>query len=685
MKYLLSFWATYLFAVPLNFPHDPSLFSSNTVFIASSGSPKTLDPAKSYTSHGAVFVSQIVEPPITYSYFARPYALVPLAAKFMPVVSYFDAHGKQLTDSFKQVDIAETHYDIYLRDDLYYGQHIAFANAVRKATAEDFVYAIKRLASPKVNSPVFSVMAAHIKGFSEFNKTLSHDLTQNPNLNDDHVFWDLRKYNMAGVKVISPDHYQIVTKGFYRPFIYWLAMNFFAPMPYELDAYYASASLPSGFGHDWYPIGTGPYVMQENDPNSKIVLVKNKNYHEDYFPMSTNPNDIVAGYTKLAGQKIPFVDSFVFSLEKESVSSWNKFMHGYYDSSGVGADNFDQVMSLSQQGDLGLSEPMRTKGINLTMSTSPSIFFMGFNMLDPVVGGNSERARLLRQAISIAVDQEEFISIFLNGRGIAAQGPIPPGILGGDNITNNYVYKDGKRKALAEAKKLMQAAGYPNGIDPKTNRHLVLRLDNVASSGADTKSELAWYMSQFKKLGIVLNIATTQYNRFQDKIRNGQAQIFRWGWIADYPDPENFLFLLYGPNSKVKHNGENAVNYDNPEFNACFESMRDMPNNPERLKVVHKCVAILQHDAPWVFGFYAKSCGLTHAWLNKRKINPILNNNLKYINLNHNLRERSQGLWNRAELKYLYIVVLVLVGIFGLGLFSYSQKRSKKACNNEYA
>lgn len=683
MKYVLAFFVTSLYATPLNFPHQPELFDSNTVFLASSGSPKTLDPAKSYTSEGANYISQIVEPPLTYSYFARPYALVPLAAKYMPKVSFYDRNGNSLNSDKQAQLIAETHYDIYLRDDLIFGPHPAYGNTRRAAKAKDFVYAIKRLASPKVNSPIFSIMAAHIKGFSEFNSLLMSDLKKHPELNHEKVFWDLRNYEMSGLKVITPDHYQIITKGFYRPFIYWLAMNFFAPMPYEVDRYYSQTGLAPGFGHDWYPVGTGPYLIEENDPNSKIVLIKNKNYHDDFFPLSTNPNDIVSGYTELSGKRLPFVDKFVYSVEKESISSWNKFIHGYYDSSGVGSDNFDQIMALSQQGELGLSAEMKAKGINLAMTTSPSVFFMGFNMLDPVVGGSSESARLLRMAISIAVDQEEFISIFLNGRGIAAHGPIPPGILGGDSAFNKYVYNHAGRKTIAEARELMSAAGYPDGIDPKTNKHLSLRLDTVSSAGAASKAELAWYISQFKKLGIDLNIASTQYNRFQDKIRNGQAQIFRWGWIADYPDPENFLFLLYGPNGKVAHNGENAVNYNNPKYNLCFESMRDMQNSPERLKIIQQCVAILQHDAPWVFGFYSQSFGLTHAWLNKRKLNPILNNNLKYIKLDYSLRKKHQTAWNSARFDYLYLFMGVLFLLPAIAVCAYMHKKSRSPLKNE--
>ena len=65
-------------------------------------------------------------------------------------------------------------------------------------------------------------------------------------------------------------------------------------------------------------------------------------------------------------------------------------------------------------------------------------------------------------------------------------------------------------------------------------------------AGAEDKSSLDWMRKQFQKLNIQLVVRSTDYNRFQDKIRRGNAQIFEWGWNADYPDPENMLFLLHG-------------------------------------------------------------------------------------------------------------------------------------------
>jgi ABC-type oligopeptide transport system substrate-binding subunit len=93
-------------------------------------------------------------------------------------------------------------------------------------------------------------------------------------------------------------------------------------------------------------------------------------------------------------------------------------------------------------------------------------------------------------------------------------------------------------------------------------------------------------MKQFAKLNIQLVIRSTDYNRFQEKMLKGTAQIFQWGWNADYPDPENFLFLLYGPNSKVELNGENAANYQNDKFDELFDRMKDMENGPERQTII---------------------------------------------------------------------------------------------------
>lgn len=166
---------------------------------------------------------------------------------------------------------------------------------------------------------------------------------------------------------------------------------------------------------------------------------------------------------------------------------------------------------------------------------------------------------------------------------------------------------------------------------------------------------------QFAKLGVQLVIRASDYNRFQEKMRDGTGQIFMWGWNADYPDPENFLFLLYGPNGKVEHGGENAANYSNPEFDKLFVKMKNMENSPQRQQIIDQMVEILRREAPWVWGFFPKAFSLSHAWYGNVKPNLMANNTLKYKSLDPALRARQRALWNSPIVWPLIAIVLVLI------------------------
>ncbi len=327
---------------------------------------------------------------------------------------------------------------------------------------------------------------------------------------------------------------------------------------------------------------------------------------------------------------------------------------------------------------------MKKRDIDLASAVATSLYYLGFNMGDPVIGGDSQRAKLLRRAISIAVDYDEFISIFQNGRGVPAHGPIPPGIFGnedGEAGINSYVYNwendRPKRKSIDEAKKLMQQARYQNGVDQETGKPLVLYFDTV-SRGADTKAFLNWMVKQFAKIDINLVIRGSDANRFFDKMDKGTFQIYQLGWNADYPDPENFFFLLYGPNSTVLSGGQNYTNYQNKEFDLLFDKMKNMENSPERLKIIRQMNEILRADAPWIFAFNPKSYSLYHDWYKNVKPNLMANNTMKYKRVDPVLRAQSREKWNQPILWpiYLLLVVLVLTVIPAVHSF-YQRERAK--------
>ncbi len=453
----------------LNNPYTDNDAELKVLYASFSERPKHLDPAVSYSSNEYRLIAQIYEPPFQYHYLKRPYELIPLAATQLPTVRYLNAQGKLLRDDADEKDIAFSDYIISIQMGIKYQPHPAFVRdtqgkfiyhhikesilsgvsdladfkqtGTRELIAEDYVYQIKRLAHPKIQSPIAEIMKQYIVGFDEFSQQVK-------NLPKTAI----KDLAISGVQAINLYQYKIRLKGKYPQFKFWLAMPFFAPMPWEADVFYAQQALiERNITLDWFPIGTGAYYVTENNPNRRMVLSKNPNFHGEKYPSEGEVGDKEKGLLKDAGKALPFIDKKVFILEKETIPYWNKFLQGYYDASAIDSDSFDQAVQISGMGNAQLTETMQEKNIKLQTTVATSIFYLGFNMLDNVTGGDTDKARKLRQALSIAIDYEEYISIFSNGRGIASQGILPPSIYGfvsQDKVAglNPIIYKkDGKR------------------------------------------------------------------------------------------------------------------------------------------------------------------------------------------------------------------------------------------------
>jgi oligopeptide transport system substrate-binding protein len=684
-------------ASPWNNPYPAADAVQNTLYAAFDERPKHLDPVLSYSENEAIFVAQIYEPPLQYHFLRRPYELIPLTATEVPKPTHLDARGQLLPDNSPVEEVAYSVYRIAIKPGIYYQPHPAFAKSAtgdflyhaltpadlvsvqtladfkltdtRELTAADYAYQIKRMAHPKLHSPIAGLMSEYIVGLSELAQCLAQAYAELETKGHRPPFLDLSQFEIEGVKVIDRYTYEIKLKGKYPQFRYWLAMPFFAALPWEAERFYTQAGMQEkNITLDWYPVGTGPYMLIENNPNRRMVLQRNPHFHGETYPLEGEASD--QPMLEDAGKPLPFIDQAIYSLELENIPYWSKFLQGYYDTSGISSDSFDQAIQFGTQGEPELTEAMAEKGLQLLTAVEPSIFYMGFNMLDEVIGGLTERARRLRQAIAIAVDYEEFISIFANGRGIAAQGPLPPSIFGykeGAEGINPSVYEwingQPRRRSIEAARSVLIEAGYPDGRDTTTGKPLVLHYD-TALTGPEAKARLDWLRKQFIKLGLQLNIRATDYNRFQDKMKKGTAQIFEWGWNADYPDPENFLFLLYGPNAKALHQGENAANYQSPDFDRLFERMKSMENTPERQALIDQMVAHVRWDVPWAGGWHPVQYSLYHAWYKNTKPNQMARNTLKYRRLDPPLRARLRAEWNHPVLwPVIVLASLMVVGI----------------------
>lgn len=689
---------------PANYPHGKHDPEENVYFTSFAEQPKTLDPAKSYSADEAIFTAQIYEPPLQYNYLKRPYALEPLTLTSMPSIKFIDQKGQLIKNLTHINQVAYTEYTFHLKPDIYYQPHPAFAKnkngeyaywqtnplqadavkdikaisdfklqGTRALKAQDYILGIKRLAAPWNHSPIYGLMAKHIRGFKDFHQQLSQA--------KDHHLQTLMQHEITGVKLVNDHMFTITVNGYYPQFLYWLAMPFFAPMPQEVLAFYEQKALQDkNIGLEWYPVGTGAYMLTKNDPNYEMVLAKNPYYHDDFFPQPESKED--EKFTFYTGKKLPFVDKFIFKLEKESIPRWHKFLQGYYDQSAIGSEQFQQAIMYDKNGKPEVSEALAERNIHLSIDTQPSIFYLGFNMKDPVVGGYSAQAKKLRQAISIAIDYEEYINLFMNGRAMIAHGPIPPDLLHGDTtinpITHVKINDKVKRHSLKTAQQLLKEAGYPNGVDLKTGKQLALTYTAVTGGGPEQRAQFDWLRKQFAKLGITLHIESTHYSRFQDKIRHGDVQLFFFGWSADYPDPENFLFLLYGANSKVISGGENATNYQNSEYDKLFLQLQKTQNKNERQVIIAKMLKIVREDAPWVWGFHQQVFQLSHAWVAPRKMHGIANNTLKYIALEPTYRQQMQKKWNQPYFGAIIIIGIILLVFIIPGIFLHYKKERKQ-------
>lgn len=711
-----------------NNPHPIGSEKTNTMFVPfSNRSPKYLDPTSSYSNDETPYTYQIYEPPYGYHYLKRPYALIGRAAQEVASPRYLDNEGRGLPDNAPGEQIAETVFDLKLKPGIKFAPHPALARnaqgeylyhamqradvadkhqitdfketGTRELTADDYVYSIRRLATPRIKSPSFSTMADYIVGLKEYGeKIVEADKALRAGMaptDRDLPFLDFRKHAFNGVEALDKHTLRIRVKGKYPQFKYWLAMTFFSPIPWEAEKFYAQPGMAEkNLTLNYWPVGTGPYMLTEFIENRRHVIERNPNFRGESYPCEGEPGDAEKGYLADCGKMTPFVDKVVFDIEKENVPLQAKFLQGYYDSPAIERLDYGTGYIVAMGDDKKKDKEFKEKGVKLPTTVEANNWYLGFNWLDPVVGkgaspAQAERNRKLRQALAIAIDWEEHIAIFERGQGMAAQGPLPPSLFGyredGPSAFNPLVYRkgpDGKpvRRSIDEAKRLLVEAGYPDGRDAVTGKPLVLNFD-YQSAAPGTKAKLDWYTKQFAKIGIQLEVRATDYNRFQDKMNKGSIQIFFSGWLADYPDAENFLFMLYGPNAKALTggNGENSANYVNPEFDRLYERMKFLEDGPEKQLLIDQMIALVQIDAVWSFGYFPTSAAAYHQWISNGKPTQIIRNHIGYLRLDPELRAGKIAQWNQPLWWPIPLILLGLIAAIVPAWFAWRRREHETA------
>ena len=285
-------------------------------------------------------------------------------------------------------------------------------------------------------------------------------------------------------------------------------------------------------------------------------------------------------------------DEVKYLVVDDASTQWLMFLKGELDFLGeVSRDNFDSVVGTDGR----LDAELEKTGVKLFSIPTMEVLHVGINMRDSVLGPN----RKLRQALNAAFDYPAWEK-FYNGRILPCPTPVPPGVDGRLEKPFPYAFD------LVKARRLIAEAGYPGGVDPKTGRRLVLTM-SIGRANQEGREAGELMAAFYERIGIKLELAFLTWNAFTKAVNEGRVQMFRMGWVGDYPDAQNFLQLFYSKNASP---GPNHANYANPEFDREYDAALEAKTAAERNARWIRCQEIVMEDCPWVFTHINKAYSL---------------------------------------------------------------------------
>jgi oligopeptide transport system substrate-binding protein len=528
---------------------------------------KSLDPAVSNDVQGNEILSHVYECLYTYEYPTKPYKLVPGLAADMPEVS---ADGLTYTIKLKK---GIRFYDPEKR---------AFADGLGpEMKASDVLHSWKRVANFHLASPNYStVFQDKIVGLDDW-----YAYTKAT----DKKSIDFSR-PVEGLKAI--DDYTIQIK-LIRPapqLRFQLAHGSTSIVSKQADEFYRDRENNHGeAGLNKHPIGTGPYMMTQHLEDQRVIFEANPAYRG-------HPS--VDGYANLPPEKrLPKIKRLQFDYIRENIPMWLLFQQGYYDLlETLAKESFDKAIDPTTR---ELRPELSERGMKLIKTPEATIFYLGFNFNDPVVGKNKP----LRQAMSMAHNREKFIAKYRNGRGTPCNGPIPPGFpLYNKDHKNPYTTFN-----LPAARALMQQAVRINGGPIPPIKLL------MGDTDSDTRQLAEYIVSEMREIGVELHVDYNTWARFQEMVDARETQMFQLGWAADYPDEQTYLMLFYGKFSPPT--GVNSTGYVNPKYDELYEKASTMERSPQRDKLYQQMIDIINEDCYWIHMYARLRFDIQYDWV----------------------------------------------------------------------
>ena len=546
------------------------------------------DPAKVFDLYSATVNEAIFDRLLTYDYLASPARLAPMAAEAMPEIA----------------DEGRT-YTFRLKKGVYFTPDPAFRGVKRELVAQDFVYSIMRFMDPQNRSQYAFLIEGKIKGLD----ALAAAAKKSGKFDYDAKLPDLEAVDRYTLRV------RLAERDYNFPLV--MAHTSFGAVAREVIEAYANDTMA-------HPVGTGPYQLKEWKRGTKIVLEANPGYPSFAWDWKANPgnkwdDELVA---TMKGKSMPQIGRVEISIIDEEQSRWLAFNQKELDILEVPPTFIYKVVNRDNQ----LLPEWVDQQVKVYRAVSADITLTYFNFLDSVVGGYTKDKMALRRAIIMAFNMDELIRVVRKNQAIHAEMPVPPGVVGHDPKYRSLNHYD-----PALANKLLDYFGYKKGADGyrmlPDGKPLLLKLATESSAIDREQSEL-WKKSM-DAIGVRIDF---QISKFADHLKAARAcQLMMWGagWTADYPDGDNFMQLLYGPNSYQSNNGC----YQSAAFDAFYVKSNQIPDSPERNRLFLEMSRQMEVDGAWNLQVTRVRSYALRPWVRGYKKHPILQANYQNLDI----------------------------------------------------
>jgi ABC-type transport system substrate-binding protein len=549
-----------------------------------------LDPQAESDEASGAFNDAIFDSLLEYDYLARPSRLRPRAAAAMPEIA----------------DNGAT-YIFRIKPGIFFTPDPAFKGVRRELVAADYVYSLKRLLDPKVKSQWLFLVEGKIKGAD----ALMESAKSTGKFDFDKSIEGLQvldRYTLR-IKLNEPDH----------RFLFILALPPSSALAREVVEFYGD-DIAS------HPVGTGPYMLGAWVRGSKVTLVANPDYREDIF--DSEPADDAysqAIYKVLKGKRLPIAGKIEVFIIDEAQPRWLAFVGGEHEYLRPLPEEFAPIAMPGGR----LAPNLVKKGITTTPDEIAYVTYTSWNMNDPVVGGYTPEKIALRRAITHAWPIDEQIATLDRYQSEPAQSPLAPGVIGYDPKFKSPTlgYDPPKAKALLDMYGYLDRDGDGWRENPD-GTPLVIDHASVPTLRERQRNEL------WKKAMDAIGIRMT-FNKVEKlpelrmQARLGKVQTFSYGWIADYPDGENFLQLFWGGSIGQA----NYTYFDLPEFNALYVKAKSMAPSPERDRLYDRMVKLVLVYNPWMVETYKRNIVMLQPWLVGYKKHPFMHEPWRYLDI----------------------------------------------------